>query len=333
MKKNSLEELRILFSEIIKGFSFTLYKEKKLYLKHLNVLDSSELDFQKNKFHDLAISKGLDSYEQKEDYIIKESLWSKDKNEEIKNIKSLLSNLKLTKSKLFKQKDIDQIKKQIELEEKKLKSLLFLKNQLMGLTAEEYSIRRANEYFIYFSLYKDENLKEKFFSEIDYEDLLEEDVNELTSIYNKKIDEFSSLNLKRIGMSTFYLNLYNISNENPRDLYGKAIVDLTYYQIEIFHHARYFKNIVSDSKYKPPKEAFDNPDLLIEWVESAKNADKMIDNLSNKNKEFIASSIVGAKKEDIDKIRDSRNTLDIHEVANQKGGVLRMEDFIKMHKV
>jgi len=333
LKKKHSEELRILFSEIIKGFSSALYKEKKLYLKHLNVLDSSELDFQKSKFHDLAISKGLYSYEEKEDYIIKENLWSKDKDKEIGDLKSLLSNLKLTKSKLFKQSDIDNIKNQIELEEKKLKSLLFLKNQLMGLTAEEYSVKKTNEYFIYFSLYNDENLNQKFFSEVDYEDLLEEEIDELTNIYNLRIDRFSNLNLKRIGLSPFFLNLYNIANENPRDLYGKPIVDLTYYQIEIFHHARYFKNILSDSKHKPPKEIFDDPDALIEWVESSKNADEMLNQISSKNKEFVASSIVGAKKEDISKIGDNKNIIDIHDVAKEKGGTLNMEDFLKMHKV
>ena len=240
MKNNHSEELRILFSEIIKGFSSTLYKNDKLYLKHLNILDSSELDLQKSKFYDLAISKGLYSYKEKEDYIIKENLWDSSKDKNIQDLKLFISNLKLTKSKLFKQKDLEEIKKQIENEEKKIKSLLFLKNQLMGLTAEEYSVKKTNEYFIYFSLYKDENLNQKFFSEIDYEDLLEEDINELTSIYNKKIDRFSSLNLKRIGLSPFYLNLYNISDENPRYLYGKAIVDLTYYQIETNTNTMYY---------------------------------------------------------------------------------------------
>ena len=333
LKKKPSEELRVLFSEIIKGFSFALYKGKKLYLKHLNILDSSELDLQKNKFHDLAISKGLDSYEEKEDYIIKENLWSEDKNKEIENIKSLLSNLKITKSKFFKQNDIEEIKKQIELEEKKLKSLFFLKNQLMGLTAEEYSIKKTNAYFIYFSLYKDENLNEKFFSEIDYEDLSEEEIDELTNIYNVKIDRFSNLNLKRVGLSSFFLNLYNISNENPKDLYGKPIVDLTYYQIEIFHHARYFKNILSDSKHKPPKETLADPDALIEWVESSNNADQILNQGSTKNKEFVASSIVGANKQDISKIKDNKNVINIHDVAKAKGGTLNMEDFLKMHKV
>lgn len=333
--KNNQEIFRLLFSEIIKGFSQTIYKDKKLYFKHLNVLDSAELDFQRDKFYEKAINNGLISYEEKENFLIKEGLWSEDKNKAIEEKKKLISNLKLTKSKLFKQLDIECIKKDIDKEEKELKSLLFLKNELIGLTAEDYASKRANEYFIYFSLFQDQSLEIKFFSKIDYEDLSDEDIDGLTKIYNLKINRFSNINLKKIGLSPFYLNLFNISNDNIKDLYGRPIINLTYYQIELFYHAKYFKNILSDSKHQPPNEYFNDPDKLIEWIESSKNAEDILNKNNTKNKknnEFVASSIIGAKQEDITKVSKPENMIDISALAKEKGGTLSMEDFLKIHK-
>lgn len=331
---NNQSDIRLLFSEIIRGNSIVYHQKNKLYLKHLTIIDSTQLDFEKDKFYTDALSRGLTSREEKEKFLIAEGLWSAEKNIEIENKKSLISNLKRTKSKLFKEVDIENIKKDIDQEEKKLKSLLFLKNQLTGFTAEDYSTKKANEYFIFSSLYKDENFKERYYSEYDYNELSDEDLNELIKIYNLKIDKFSSKNLKKVAVSSFYINLYNISNENASYLYGKPIVNLTYYQIDLFYNARYFKNMLSDTKNAPPNHLFEDPDKLIEWLESSKNVDDILNKNQSKPKkqpDFVASSIVGARDKDLEKMPKSENIINIHELAAKKGGKLSMEDLIKIN--
>jgi len=328
------EKLKLLFAEIIKGYSSTFYKDKKIFLKHLNIIDNTDLDIKKHIFLSAAVSDGLPLQEEKEGYLIKEGLWSKEKNKEIENLEKTIKNLELTKSKLFKQKDIDSLKSEIKLEKRKLRVLLAIKKDLLGLTAEEYSIKKVNEFFIFNSLYKDAYFKEKFFTEIDYEDLEESQVNELTSIYNEKTSNFSSLNIKKIAISPYYMNIYNICDDNPKNLYGKNIIDLTYYQIETFNNARHFRNLLIDSKHKPAQEIYDDPEALIEWMDSSKNAEEILSKSKNiKNKDFVATSIVGAEKKDLAKISEEKNVINLHDVAEKKGGTLTMEDLIKLHKL
>lgn len=106
MKNIDKEKIRLLFGDVIRGFSSAFYKDNHLYLKHLNVLDSSELDYQKSIFYNQAIDKGLQTFSEKEKYLIDENLWDEDKNNKIKNLTAQIKNLKVTKSKLFKQTDL-----------------------------------------------------------------------------------------------------------------------------------------------------------------------------------------------------------------------------------
>ena len=94
-------KLRLSFVDILKGYSLSYYKNNKLYFKHNTSLDSGDIDHLRQEFIEIAQKKGLPTEDQKEDYIILEDLWSKDKNKEIKDLKFDISNLRTTKSKLF----------------------------------------------------------------------------------------------------------------------------------------------------------------------------------------------------------------------------------------
>lgn len=336
MSKINKEKTRILFGDIIKGFSVAHHREDIIYLKHLNILDNIDLEQKKHLYFLEAKTKGLPTKDEKEDFLCNEGLWSKEQNIEIEKIKKLISGLESSKSKVFKENDINFFKKEIEKETLNLNKILFKKNELMGYTAEDYSAKKINEYFIFVSLYKDVNFKNRLFSKEDYDNLSQEDLDELMKIYNIKINDFSSLSLKRISLSHYYLNLFNICNENIYNLYGKPVVNLTYYQIETYNHARYFRNQLSEAKHKPPKDTYEDPDLLIEWLDSAKNAEEIMNKSMSKNKknpDFVATSIVGASKKDIEKISKDEEGISLQDIAKKQGGVLSMEDMIKLHKV
>jgi len=336
LKSIDKEKIRILFGDVIKGFSSTKYLNSVLYLKHLNIIDNIEVEHKKYLYFNEAQSKGLPTKDEKEAYLLKENLWTDKKNEEINKLKNLISNLKISKSKAFRQTDVDFFKKEISKEQFKLNQILIEKNELIGYTAEDHANKKVNEYFIFCSLFKKDDLKEKFFSEEDYENLSKEDIDQLTQIYNIRVQDFSSISLKKIALSSYYLNLYNVCNENIYNLYGKPVIDLTYYQIEVYNHARYFRHELSDAKHKPPPEAFEDPELLIEWLESARNAEEIMNKSSNKNKknqDFIATSIVGASKEDVAKISKNQEGISLQDIAKKHGGTLSMEDFIKLHKL
>ena len=327
-------KLRILFVDILKGYTIAYYKNNKLYFKHNTSIDSGDIDHLKEEFVQKAKKNGLPTEDQKEEYVIKEKLWSVEKNEEIKKIKSYISNLKQTKSKLFKNDDIANINKQINEENIKLFALVSERKELLGFTVEDYANKKINEYFMFNSLFKDKDLKYKFFSEEEFDELENKDLSEILEIYNNINKNYIDKNLKKIALSSYYLSLFNLSDDNPYYMYGKPVVYLTFYQMEIFGYARYFKNALSQAKHSPPDEYYEDPDKLIEWLDGSKNAEEVLNKNENNQKKTegaIATSIVGANKEDLAKIGKDENSISLHKEAEKKGGTLSMDDLMKMH--
>jgi len=329
-------KLRILFVDILKGYTVAYYKNNKLYFKHNSSTDAGDIDHLKEEFVQKAKKNGLPTEDQKEEYVIKEKLWSVEKNEEIKKIKSYIFNLKQTKSKLFKNDDIANINKQINEENIKLFTLVSERKELLGFTVEDYANKKINEYYMFNSLFKDKALKERFFSEEEFDELENKELSEILEIYNHINKNYNDKNLKKIALSSYYLSLFNICDESAYYLYGKPIVHLTFYQMEIFGYARYFKNALSEAKHKPPEEYYEDPDKLIDWLESSKNMEDVLDKDEKNQKKTegaIATSIVGAKKEDLAKIGQDENGISLHKEAQKKGGTLSMEDLMKMHGI
>jgi endonuclease V-like protein UPF0215 family len=328
-------KLRLLFVDILKGYSLSYYKNNKLYFKHNTSLDSGDIDQVRQEFIEIAQKKGLPTEDQKEDYIILEDLWSKDKNKEIKDLKFDISNLKRTKSKLFKNEDINEFNKQIDAKKLELINLISERKELLGFTVEDYANKKINEYYMFNSLFKDKDLKDKFFSEEEFDELENKDISEILQIYNDINKNFAENNLKKIALSSYYLSLFNICDESAYNLYGKPIISLTFYQMEVFGYARYFKNALEQAKHKPTDELYEDPEKLIEWLESSRNAEELLNKTEEghrKTEGAIATSIIGAKKEDLAKIGKDENSISLHKEAQKKGGFLSMDDLIKMHK-
>ena len=327
-------KLRLLFIDILKGYSLSYYKSNKLYFKHNTSFDSGEIDHLKQEFIEKAKRNGLPTEDQKEEYLISENIWSKQSNEKIKKLKSDISSLRQTKSKLFKSEDINEFNRQIDQKKLELMTLTVERKDLLGFTVEDYANKKINEYYMFNSLFKDKNLKDRYFSEQEFDELENKDISEILTIYNDINKNFVETNLKKIALSSYYLSLFNLCDENAYNLYGKPIIYLTFYQMEVFGYARYFKNALSEAKHKPSDEYYEDPDKLIEWLESSKNVEEVLSKNENNQKKTegaIATSIVGAKKEDLAKIGKDENGISLHKEAQKKGGTLSMEDLMKMH--
>jgi hypothetical protein len=325
--------LKLYLIDILKGYSKTYFDNRTIYIKHMDSLSSGEIDLRKEEFYNKAIKNKLPSLKDQEEYILKEGVWSVENNEKIKKIKEYLIGLKKTKSKLFKNTDIEFIDKQIKEQELKLIKVNLDKKELIGFTAEDYANKKINEYYMYISLYKDEKLKENFFSAAEFEELENIDISKLVDLYNLTLSIFNDKNLKKISLLNNHLSLFNASSDNPFYMYGKSIIYLTFYQIETFSYAKYFKNQLSHAKYKPADEYFEDPDKLIEWLESSKNAEELLEKNKSKN-ETVATSIVGASKEDLKKAGlNDGNSISLMAEAGKRGGTLNMQDLLKLHGV
>ena len=329
--------LKIIFSEIIKGYSKkNIEGIGTLFFKHINNQDSADIDIYNQQFTEKAKGMGLPTSKEQEEYLIKEGLWEESKNKRIIELEKFISNLKTTKGKLFLKAQIDQLNNEIDKNEAELKALKYEKKDLIGYTVEEYTAKKINEYYMYVSLFKDEKLKERFFTELDYEELDNKEIVTLIKNYNEVNDKFNDNNLKKISLTSYFGNIFHLSKDDPFVFYGKPLVELSFYQIELFSYGRYFKTIISNAKTKPPQYLMKDPEGLIEWFEGSKNAEEVLNkNTKMTQKDNIATSIVGATHDDLKRLglknEEKATDIDLAKEAAKKGGKLDMQDLIKLH--
>ena len=326
--------LKVIFSEILRGYTLVENKDfGKIKIKHFNNFDSAELDIKNRYFYEKARDQGLPTREQKIEYLLKEDIWDEKKNKEILNLKTMIAGLKNSKSKVFLQAHIDDINRQLEENQLKLAHLEIQKEELIGFCAENYAQRRINEHYMQKAILKDNG--EFLLSNEDFKDIQKDQLMGLISTYNKNTRKFESPNLKKISLSGFFTNLFYLCENNAYTFFGKPLVELTFYQVELFGYARYYKSLMESSESKVPDEVRQDPEKIVEWFESSKNAKEVMDKSQTAGKEGSATSLVGATKQDLKRLGlDNPNeTISLAKKAAEKGGSLTMQDMMKIHGV
>lgn len=326
MKDKELSFLRRTYSDIIQGFSSLIFNGDKILIKHFTSLDQGLIDADYEFHFEDAIKEGLPNIEERLNLMIQQGLWGKSDEAWIANQKFYIDNLAKTKSKMTWQSQIEEINKQITEAEVELKKKEGDKKELLGLVAESYASKKVNENYIYHSFRK-ENINERFFSQEDFDELSIFELNILAGLYTKTLSPFNSKNIKKIGLASFFQSSYSICGDNPQTFFGKSVCDLTFYQSEIFTYGRFFKSILS-ADIKPDDETLADPDKLIDWYMSSKNAQDIIGPVADDNNG--ATHVFGAKKSDITAAGAHLSLSPVQRALKDKKG-LSMEDVIRHH--
>jgi len=324
--------LKVVFSEILRGH--TLVSSPKygdVKIKHFNNFDSAELDIKNDFYYQKAINEGLPTREQRIDYLLKEKIWTPEKNKEIIHLKSFIKGLKSSKSKVFLQAHIDQINTQINENQLKLSKMELEKEDLIGFCAESYASRRINEHYMFNALCDGKN--QRLFTREEFEELSEEKLMEYIALYNKSTKKFKHETLQKISVSGFFTNLFYLCDNNAHVFFGKPLVELTFYQVELFGSGRYFKSLMEQADANVPEEIKDDPEKIIEWFDSTKSAKEVLEKSRNAGQDGSATTLVGATKQDLERLglASPEETVDLAQKASEKGGKLTMEDMMKIH--
>tara|TARA_R110000772_G_scaffold249530_2_gene364019 strand:+ start:127019 stop:127897 length:879 start_codon:yes stop_codon:yes gene_type:complete len=287
---------------------------------------------QEKTYYDYAISKDVPTYEEDRRRCIKENLWSDEKDERIRHLTYELSKLRETKNKISKESSRAAFQKRINEVEKEYRSLDSDRTSIIGQNAESFSKKKVNEYYIFKSLYSDNKLTKLKFSEEEYDDIDPGSILDLTLIYNEAIKKFAGNMLKKVAISREFLSFFSICDDNPMTFYGKPVIDLTFYQVDLFSNGRYYKNAISEGKIRLPDD-IDDPDALIEFIESSVTIRRTHENKVVKTGEG-GYSIPGASKKDMEKLTEGdENVVDLTKEAKKKGGRLNYQDMLKLHGV
>ncbi len=326
----SLKQLKIFQAEIFAQCSKSKYQNSLIYFKHLDLNSSSEADEIYEEKFSHAKNEGLEDLGSKLKELETEGSWTNKDISKLNDEKSFLSNLKVTKSKMHLKSAVDGIKYQIAQSEKTIADLEERRDRLVGMTAENYANRKANLYLTYISAYKDKTMSCPLFSYDEFQDLGDEQATDLFFSFNATLGKFSTYNLKKIALLPSYLNSFFLCQDNPYTFYGKPICSLSFYQTETFSNARQYKRIMEETNNNIPEDVMQDPEKLVEWFETNKNAEKLLSKYDDKDNMNI--SLVGATKEDMENLNmgSSGKNVDFAKEALKRGGTLSMVQMLEL---
>ena len=324
-------EFRKVYADIINGYTLVESEGQNLYIRHLNESDIGYISSKYKLFFSEAEDRGLLTLNKKLELLKEQGIWAEEE-EEYKKIKEELSRNTESKKKLLIRSQIDSISKLIEDQEKELQSIESKRSEAIDLTCEKYADRKSNEEIVNLCLYKDPQLKEKFFSPREYKEMDQAELYACIFLYNNSLSSFNGKFIKQLAAMPFFINSFLISNDDPMIFFGKPVTELTNYQIDLFSTGKFYKSVMS-SKGNPPEEAYEDPQKLVEWYDSAQATEEIKKQTEGKE----ASTIVGADKKEVQKmIEEDPLAVDFNkEVAKtakgKEGGVGDMKDIMKIH--
>jgi len=250
------KECRDVYRQILQGY--THVEEEGFYIKHFK---ESDLGFIESAYQSCAkksAEEGLYTVRQKLEFLKEGEFWTED--EEGKYLTQSLA-VKDSYDFLHKINDEGQRKnfeeKIIPEQEALLAKIKTERSELLEPTVETFCQKQVNELYVYHALYKGGGLKKPFFSKEEFDDLSFWEVGEMVAKYNKATVRFSDINLKIIAVNSFFLNAFFMSDDDPVKFFGRNILDLTMFQMNIFSRGKFYKSVLTEGK-DPPEQYYED---------------------------------------------------------------------------
>ena len=311
--------------EIFDGYTIFDFHGEDLYLKHTSIKDQRNLHLYYEHYKNRAIRKGVQSEEQILARIKEDGLWVDDDDLKISSLELEIQNLKKTKDGMLLPSQKTTVQETIDLKESEWLSLLTKRKEIVGKTAEDYaSAMAANEIIRYF-VFKDRDLTENAFSKDEFDNMDDEEMFLLRNIQIDTSNRLNELDIQKTVLRPFF-SLYLSFCENPKDFFGKPLVDLSVYQLKTCVFGRVFHSIFQHVE-GIPQDIRDDPERLLAFSESKSN--------SSKAKKFIdedsaASTVFGASSEDIKDLAGDGTEVSLTDEIKKAGGKLDMEQMMKL---
>lgn len=326
--EKEFELIRKIYRDLLNGYTAVTIKNNIFYFKHLTDLDQTDCNNIFIKEFNKAKSSGLLEENEKIKILKDSGHWSEEKELKIKDIKDSVTSLNITKSKLIIKSQIEFIDKKLEKLKKDLEAISNERSSLLGLTAEDFAKKKSNEYILFITIYNDYLLQNRYFKNVD--EFEEVDSDELLNFfigYKDILDQLSYQNIKKIAVMPFFLNSFFLAKDSPYNFFGKPIIELTKYQLELFMLGKQYQNILIQSKSSPP--SYESLDELVSWYD---NQSLINSNAGRASTNKMANTYIGADKEEIKKIiGQDKDTIDLLQEAKKLGKDLTFEDLLKIH--
>lgn len=256
--------LRRVFADICRGYSVSEWHKKTVYIKHLTHFDQVGIDEIYDGAFKNAVERGIRTKEAKLELLKGMGLWVIKDEVALKQQEDYVKGLRIGKSKMIFNSQIEAQNKVLAVEETKLSKMVKHKEDLIDLTAEEVGDRRVQFTYLSQAFYPDKSLTHPLFSDRDMHQMDDDQIMELLNLYIESTGNFTSANIKNISVASYFTNLFYLCGDNITSFFGKPMCELTAQQSNLISYGMYYKNILTN--HDVPEEMRSNPDRLEEYV-------------------------------------------------------------------
>jgi len=299
--QDSQYNLRVVYGDILRGYSAMLYNESTLYIRHHTNDSLAAINIHYDDFINQAKINKLPTEKESLALLLKQDRWTEYYENELENSRLMIKGLEENRRTVFLESQLEDVKKDIRREQANYSSLAYKKQQLIGLTQEIYANRQIKNLFICSSLFTDDKFIKPVFDLDDWNNLSNKEFNDLEIAYNIKMDNFSSNSIKKLSLASFVQSMWGLSNDSVYDFFGVPICKLSTFQVDLMQWTKIFASILSKHQ-NIPEELYDDPNALIDFVNTGRNIKEIQDKAGGGN-----ATIVGAKQKDYQKINRVTN--------------------------
>lgn len=313
------------YAYIINGYSLIDHDGEKVFCKHFGLHDHVETDFIYNCELERAKELGIDSREERMDFLFSEELWSEEKENEIGRLQDTIRRTEESKKTFFLPSQKQQINEALAKHKEDLNTLLLEKAELVGRTCEDFAQEEADTFFVLNALFKDQDLTIPLIDPEEFENLDSGEIQDLILLYNKAFQGVSGSGIKEVALSSPVQSQISIS-ETAYDFYAKPVSKLTFLQTELYIYAKNYSRMLSNDP-APPAEFRSDPEKLEDWFDSAVLSDKAI------NKHEGGDVAIIGTPEDVKAISGNEQVESMDsKIKNSIGekGYLSMEDMMQL---
>ena len=329
MKSLKVSVLKRILRDVAQGYSISHFRDKRIYIRHLGLIDQVDIDDYREEHYNKAKKRGIPTEADSLEILFQEGEWSKKEEKEIEDKQKYIDSLIENKSGLYLQSQLDNQDKLIEEARKELMDKLVVRSALLGNTCEKYADKRCIDLYVIRSFHHDREFTKKVFTQDEFDELPQSDLNIVTNIYDEIFITFSDENFQKLAIEDFY-STYLQACEKPIDFFGKATLQLTNYQLKLYSYTTLFKNIFSSGE-EIPFQIRKDPQKILDWARNPKGREKAKEVMSKAGEG--GAGLFGATKEDLEALgveTKGAGTVSLEDAAKKKGGTLDMQDLMKL---
>lgn len=260
------------FAEIVAGRTPVCLAGRSAFFRHLTPARRGESSYHYDEVIKQCERKNIPTLQSRLEALKKSGAWTEEQENGHLNATEYVGRLQDILKTLIWPSQIEDKKKEIDAAKKVAAEKAAERNAVVGVTAEQFADKKANEKFIFDNLCRDSECAQGLFASEEYEELEDTEIENIVLVINGIIRDYQDSYVKKAGLSQLVRDLISISEGDAMRFYGVPAIKLTYYQIELLNYGRWFKEMLSDPKKKPPAHMLDNPDQLIEWSTGQSNA-------------------------------------------------------------